>query len=234
MTFVAPASMEHYDSIVCIGQSALPYEHKHNCLFLHPLNQSYEVFAEEYVIAMLVSALFVAHGKTLAPILQNLDIGFLSSESNFSEEECAAIATRLADSKSLLVLGIDLFLHAKAANICALLALLCDIKIAIMSPLGTLPHASAPQVPAPLPCSDGIWLYAMQSAQADSRICGSALFAQIAKLNDGKTYHFTIANLPQSARFSQANFSGLVGIFDTNAPLCGYPFHNITSFKEHV
>ena len=234
MTFVAPDSIERFDSIVCIGQSALPLQSKHDCVFLHPLNQSYEVFAEEYVIAMLVSALFTAHGKPLAPILQNLDIGYLSSESNFSEEECAAIAARLVDSKSLLLLGIDLFLHAQAANICALLALLCDIKIALASPLGTLPHAPAPRSPAPLPCSDGIWLYVMQNAQADSRICGSALFAQIAKLNDGKTYHFTIANLPQSAVFVRANFSGLVGIFDTNAPICGYPFHNITSFKEHV
>lgn len=233
MTFVAPASFESFDSFVCIGQHAFPYPCKHDCTFLHPLNQSYEVFAEEYVIAMLVSALFVAHNKPLAPILSNLDIGYLSSESNFSEEECTAIATRLVDSKSLLILGIDLFLHAQAANICALLALLCDIKIALASPLGALPRVGTPKALAPLPCSDGIWLYATQCTH-EERIDGSALFAQVAKLSEGKTYHFTIAEFPHCTKFSQANFSGLVGILYTTKPLCGYPFHSITSFKEHV
>lgn len=236
MTFVAPdVCLNDYDFVVAVGQH--PPCHKttdSSHIFLHPLCQSYEVFAEEIVIAMLVRAILLAHNIPLVPILKQLDMGYLSSESNFSEEECTQIATQTKDSKSLLWLGADLFLHAQALNIFALLALLHNVNLCVASPLGTLPLAPCAKAPASLPNADGIWLYVLPTTHTTNQIIGSTLFANLAKVLAGKTYCFELANLSLCASFAQSDFSGLVGILQCSTPLYGYPFYPITSFKEQV
>ncbi len=112
--------------------------HRARVIYMHPLEDSriqnivtqfikYEVGSEEGVVALLAET-FLAEKevpKVVREILDDLDIGNLSAESNVGEEELEALAVSLQRQQPIsLVIGGDLYTHPRAENIARLLALL--------------------------------------------------------------------------------------------------------------
>ncbi|WP_187647830.1 NADH-quinone oxidoreductase subunit G [Nitrosophilus labii] len=92
----------------------------------------YEVGTEEGVMAMLANALLSKEDKENIDKewFEDLDIGYLSAESNVGEEEIEDVLKRLTRKrrvrakKSTLILGEDLYTHPRAENIARLAGLI--------------------------------------------------------------------------------------------------------------
>ncbi|NLU34613.1 MAG: 4Fe-4S binding protein, partial [Wolinella succinogenes] len=104
--------------------------------WLHPLEESrikahgmwrYEVGAEEGVVALLLASILegCAVDGSVEGFLEELDWGYVSSESNLSEEELSLLRTSLTQASSpILVIGADLYAHPRATNIARMLGIL--------------------------------------------------------------------------------------------------------------
>jgi NADH-quinone oxidoreductase subunit G len=100
----------------------------------------YEAGSEEGILAMLASGLL--EGKEIPNELQDyfdaLDIGYISAESNFGEEELEDIILGTKYKKSFsLIAGEDLYMHPRAKNIATLLGLIArysDFSVTIIPP----------------------------------------------------------------------------------------------------
>jgi NADH-quinone oxidoreductase subunit G len=113
-------------------------EHQAKVIYMHPIEDSklgeiitqfikYEVGSEEGVVALLVEILLrdIKLPQHIKEILEDLDIGNLSAESNVGEEELEALAKSLIKMREIsLIIGSDLYTHPRAINIAKLLALL--------------------------------------------------------------------------------------------------------------
>ncbi len=113
-------------------------DNKPKFVYMHPIEDAklqtsiaqfikYEVGSEEGVAALLADALLQdkALPEEIEEILDDLDIGYLSAESNVGEEELESMLS-LIDPKTTvsLVIGSDLYTHPKAGQIAKLIALL--------------------------------------------------------------------------------------------------------------
>jgi len=112
--------------------------HLSRVVYMHPLEAPtlqnivtqfirYEVGSEEGVAALLVETLLreTELPASVRALLDDLDIGNLSAESNVGEEEFEALLVALANKKErVLIVGSDLYGHPRAENIAKLLALL--------------------------------------------------------------------------------------------------------------
>ena len=106
-------------------------------VYMHPIEDAslestvtqfikYEVGSEEGVAALLVYTLLEAKElpEEVEAFLDDLDIGYLSAESNVGEEELESMYELLDETKGVsLVLGSDLYSHPKADQIAKLLGL---------------------------------------------------------------------------------------------------------------
>ena len=97
-------------------------------IILHPIKYknsiTYEPLAEEAVIALIVKELTynIADNKT-KEFFDEMDDGYLYSESNFDEFDIETIKNSLTDNNKL-ILGRDIYLHPKKENILKLANLL--------------------------------------------------------------------------------------------------------------
>jgi NADH-quinone oxidoreductase subunit G len=112
--------------------------HRARVIYMHPLEDAeianvvtqfikYEVGSEEGVAALLVETLLQESElpANIQSVLDDLDIGNLSAESNIGEEELETLSKSLRKKRGFsLVVGSDLYAHPQAANIAKLLALL--------------------------------------------------------------------------------------------------------------
>ena len=86
----------------------------------------YEVGSEEGVVALLAFTLLEekALPEEIEEILEDLDIGYLSAESNVGEEELESMYELLDETKGVsLVIGSDLYTHPKADQVAKFLGL---------------------------------------------------------------------------------------------------------------
>lgn len=113
-------------------------EKKPKLVYMHPIEDAklqrivtqfikYEVGSEEGVAALLAQTLL--EGKELPDdiedILDDLDIGYLSAESNVGEEELECMNNLIGDTTTVsVIIGSDLYTHPKAGQIAKLIALL--------------------------------------------------------------------------------------------------------------
>ncbi|PAF44282.1 hypothetical protein BJI48_03645 [Helicobacter sp. 11S02596-1] len=104
----------------------------------------YEVGTELGVIALML-AKFLKNStpeNEVADFIANLDIGYLSSESNVGEEEIENLATLLETSQNpVLFIGHELFYHPRATEIAYMLGLIekhTRLKIIVLSPAGNV------------------------------------------------------------------------------------------------
>jgi len=112
--------------------------HRARVVYMHPMEDSriqevvtqfikYEVGTEEGVAALLAHTLLAEADlpASVRSMLEDLDIGNLSAESNIGEEELADLAAALyGKSQRSFVAGSDLYAHPHAVQIAKLLALL--------------------------------------------------------------------------------------------------------------
>ena len=107
-------------------------------IYMHPLEDleiqnivtqfiKYEVGSEEGVAALLAETLLkeAELPKTIRTFLNDLDIGYLSAETNVGEEELDMLEKSLRKKKGFsLVVGADLYAHPRAEQIAKLVALM--------------------------------------------------------------------------------------------------------------
>ncbi len=113
-------------------------EKKPKLVYMHPIEDAtlqtsitqfikYEVGSEEGVAALLAYALLKDKelAKEIEDILEDLDIGYLSAESNVGEEELESMYSLIGSKTTVsLIIGSDLYTHPKAGQIAKLIALL--------------------------------------------------------------------------------------------------------------
>ncbi len=113
-------------------------EKKAKFVYMHPIEDvtlqtsitqfiKYEVGSEEGVAALLAHTLLQdkALSQEIKDILEDLDIGYLSAESNVGEEELESMYSLIAGKTTIsLIIGSDLYTHPKAGQIAKLIALL--------------------------------------------------------------------------------------------------------------
>jgi len=104
--------------------------------YLHPIEDKkiqnivtkfikYEVGSEEGVVALLANFLIKDAPKDVKKYLDDLDIGYLSAESNVSEEELDELKLLMWKKRRFsLVVGEDIYNHPRVENIATLLALI--------------------------------------------------------------------------------------------------------------
>jgi len=112
--------------------------HRARVAYMHPLEDremknivtqfiKYEAGSEEGAAALLADTLLkdTELPKGIRDFLNDLDIGYLSAESNIGEEELEALRKSLIKKSGFsLVVGSDLYAHPRAAQIAKLVALL--------------------------------------------------------------------------------------------------------------
>jgi len=112
--------------------------HRARVAYLHPIEDvelknivtqfiKYEAGSEEGVVALLVDTLLkdIELPEKIREVLNDLDIGNLSAESNVGEEELETLGkSLLKKSRFSLVVGSDLYAHPRAQNIAKMVALL--------------------------------------------------------------------------------------------------------------
>ena len=113
-------------------------EKKAKFVYMHPIENvtlqptitqfiKYEVGSEEGVAALLAHTLLEDKdlSKDIEDILEDLDIGYLSAESNVGEEELESMYSLMSGKTTTsLIIGSDLYTHPKAGQIAKLIALL--------------------------------------------------------------------------------------------------------------
>lgn len=113
-------------------------DEKAKFVYMHPIEDAtlqtsitqfikYEVGSEEGVAALLAYTLLEDKDlpKEIEDILEDLDIGYLSAESNVGEEELESMHSLISGkTTTTLVIGSDLYTHPKAGQIAKLIALL--------------------------------------------------------------------------------------------------------------
>ncbi len=107
-------------------------------IYLHPIEEAllqntvtkfvkYEVGAEEAVLAMIADKIIDKDKlpKEIKSFFEDLDIGYLSAESNFGEEELEDIIKRMKYKNDFtLIVGEDLYNHPRSENIAKLLGII--------------------------------------------------------------------------------------------------------------
>lgn len=211
---------------------------------LHPLYQSYEVGAEEGIMAMLVSSLLDSYNLTKQAQLQELDVGYLSSESNFSEEELEAVVCQIQKSqKTLLMVGRDILTHVRFENILSILTCLKPLRqITLASPyLETTLNMAMNEVNAVEDLKDynGAVAYETLLHTENNYLVGSPLFALASKFNHKKQYRLELEGREklEIEFLERQDMSGVIGILQLSSKDVAqnsYPFWKIKTKEERI
>jgi NADH-quinone oxidoreductase subunit G len=126
-------------------------EKKPKFVYMHPIEDvtlqkditqfiKYEVGSEEGVAALLAYTLLEdkAFPEEIEKVLEDLDIGYLSAESNVGEEELESMYEDIDEKTTVsLIIGSDLYTHPKAEQIAKLIAMMekyADINVVCIPP----------------------------------------------------------------------------------------------------
>lgn len=153
----------------------------------------YEAGTEEGVLALLLDVLKQKSTSLIDEFLDELDIGYLSAESNVGEEEVEEIAKNLKGKKVLLLAGKDLEHHPQAKNLAKLFGMLrfyCHIDVAFLGKddgLRTNYEPIKAKNIQELESFDGVVTYrcSATSKEEEAFLLGSKQFALSAKIQDG-------------------------------------------------
>ncbi len=224
---------------------ALPLDlgasHSERGLFCHPVRAkgveiNYEVGYEEAVVAIL--ALVLSREQNLTQeqrqFLQGLDLGYLSSEANFSEEEAAYLKGKIYAAKSpAIFVGKDLALHKNAVNIYNILALLEKSGLSLQYAQEPALKRSAPLLPE---CADELFSLYLLSSSGKNELLASEQFIRSKNLSAGGKVTFTLGSQRFSARISKAEISGTIAVLQLESKskdlAAAYPFFNPVFTKE--
>lgn len=209
----------------------------------------YEVGTEEGVVALFLYE-FASKGADikLSDFINALDYGYLSAETNVSEEELQIVKNAILKSKNpLLLVGRDILAHSHKANILNMLsALKAHSKCDILCESDSLPQNYELESPQNLPEHNGCVIfvdYLNSDSARDSRdlqdsqdlkqiptLKISREFARAWRLSDKQELRFTLDSQEIRAICDLSeNFSGIIGILrGTKGLKQNYPFKNIS------
>ncbi len=257
------------DAVLCIGESFFGENsfvadaiQGINFVYCHPVENykiaskidlflKYETGSEEGVVALLTSTL--SHKESMPQACQeyflDLDIGYLSSESNVGEEEIEAIGKQFALAKApLIVVGKDLCNHPQADNIVRLLTCLeqhsniqivslCQNKGALEDKNKDLEEISRIEE------FNGSVIYCINSylPTAKSKLFCSLQFLTAFKLQQGDPVEFECfgATLKTEVVYDE-NLKGTIGLLtgesaeETRTTIQNYPFVQTKIEKRDV
>ena len=158
------------------------------------LNIKYEVGSEEGICALFLEYFVSKSSSYVREFIDDLDIGYLSAESSFGEEEFLNIVNLSKNKKNKrLVVGYDLFMHERALNIAKLLGVLnkySDFDIVLPDNLDTKYlnliedyNNEVLQDIGELKAYDGTIMYNYAQSNTN-KLIGGASFSKIAKIED--------------------------------------------------
>ena len=244
--------IKNYDFIITLGfynPALLPKCDANFYPFLDcetDLYVRYEVGTEEGVVALfLYEFANKSADSELNDFINALDYGYLSAESNVSEEELQMLKNAILKSKNpLLLVGRDIFTHSRKANILNMLsALRQHSHLEILCECDSLPQNYALEMPQNLPEHNGCVIfvdYANSDSAKDSQdshdskqiptLKISREFARAWRLSDKQEIRFTLDSQEIYAICDLSeNFSGIIGILRGAKGLKqSYPFKNIS------
>lgn len=237
-----PLHVKEYDEIIMVGTLFLRDEKNLEYILedkefisLSPMEDNfskkakvfgkYEAGTEEGVIALLLEALHHKSDHLLEDFLDELDIGYLSAESNIGEEEIEKIASLLKGKKVACLVGKDLEYHPKANNLAKLFGMLtfyCDIKLILLWQKESTTTSYKPIIAEnieELESFDGIITYRCFTTSKDEEklLLGSQQFAISAKLKDGFDVLIKTPNNTYNRKFKIDNkLKGTIALLPAN------------------
>ncbi|MDE6886842.1 MAG: hypothetical protein K2P17_07385 [Helicobacteraceae bacterium] len=229
--------LKQYDFIITLGVYAKDLE-SDVCLlpFLDSKTKTYiryEVGTEEGVSALFLYEFY--KGNLLKDFIDELDYGYLTSETNISEEEMLLLKNTLKSKNNpLLIIGNDFYLHKRSKNILDMFANLIDNSILNISFL-SLDKKEVYQIQKQeklletletLPENNGCVIYLDSKLEQDSTLLISNEFAKAWKLQDKDkiSIYFDDNQIDCSCKIDN-NFGGVIGILNLANELdCAYRY----------
>lgn len=195
----------------------------------------YEVGTEEGVVALLLYELNNGTNPKIKHFVDSLDYGYLSAETNISEEEIKELKRLLLGHKNpLLLIGDDIMFHPRKQNIINMLGALLEVSgVDIMLENEFIPPIYTLESIQDLPENNGCVIYANNSDSNDAILKISKEFARAWKLTNGENISFEMDKKVINAKCSiDDDFSGIIGILQSNLQNVGYKFKTI-AIKRH-
>lgn len=161
-------------------------------VYMHPVDNKaveslqyikYEVGSEDGVCCMLLDGFAKECDEETSSFIEDLDIGYISAESNVGEEEIEELVELCQDKKVALILGKELFLHDEKENIKALLNRLekfSDLEFVVLED-ESLSEGEIVE-PEELDTYNGTVLY--KCLENEKSLKASSSFLRIAKVSD--------------------------------------------------
>lgn len=181
---------------------------------------NYEVGTEEGVMLLLAHQLCSNPSKKLKEILNQIDLGYLSAESNVGEEELEEMMNFIQGKELSLILTQDFLTHPKNQNILAIFE-----EIAQNEHIHCLFDTLAPQICTALPESNGS---IVRISQGEPLLQGSKQFSLFAKIQNGDTPTIVHPDFCIQAPFvCDETMKGVVAILQLPTPLSLYPYQKV-------
>ncbi|ANV98377.1 hypothetical protein BBW65_06015 [Helicobacter enhydrae] len=175
----------------------------------------YEIGAEEGVVALL--AYYLCADRSVLP---ELDIGYLSAESNVGEEELEGVLEFLGGGRFNIVVSESFLKHFAYANMLAFLAEICKQRECQI--FADLPKC---RTPMELPQSDGSFVFVRRG---DNRLSFSRQFAKSAKLTDGERVKLSLKGLEVEVECREdSDLKGTIGVLEIREDYPFYPYQKI-------
>lgn len=226
-------NLKQYDFVVSFGLYAKDIS-CNVCLnpFLNMQAESYiryEVGTEEGITALFLHEFYKGEDIAIRNYIQMLDYGYLSAESNVSEEEMLDLRHKIKCSKKpILLIGADIYLHNQARNILSMLSYL-DMDIGVFLPSNEHIFALKKETKLPYPLQtmgehNGCVVYLDYGINADLRLRISKEFARVWRLTDNIQVEicFDGAKINTLCVIDE-KFGGIIGLLGTHR-FYGYPY----------
>lgn len=181
---------------------------------------NYEVGTEEGVMLLLAHKLCTHPSSKLQKIFEEIDLGYLSAESNVGEEELEEIAEFLGDDNISILITQDFLTHPKGQNILSLFE-----EMALTPNIECFFDSFAPEVCTSLPEYNGI---VVRITQGEPLLKGSQQFSLFAKLKDGDTPTISHQDFCIQAPFSlDSSLRGTIAILQLPMGFSSYPYQKV-------
>lgn len=194
----------------------------------------YEIASEEAVFSLMCKFLTKNLTSKISDFVDELDIGYISAESNIGEEEIEKLNEIFKSCKNItLILGKDVFFHKSIENIIKLISVLTNFSnISILSDIkSNINEILIPDIIEELESFDGIMIY--EANKNENFLIGSAQFAQIAKIKQNEKIQIITKDTTYHKTFIlDENLKGTIGIlYTTNSNT--YRYKSAKILKEN-
>lgn len=181
---------------------------------------NYEVGTEEGVMLLLAQKLCTQPSQNLQGILEEIDLGYLSAESNVGEEELEEIEEFIGDEKIAIIITQDFLTHPKGQNILSIFE-----EMAMQPHILCLFDTLNPHTCTSLPEYNGL---VVRITQGEPLLRGSQHFSLFAKLKNGDTPTISHQEFCIQAPFVlDESLRGTIAILQLPTPPLSYPYQKV-------